>query len=130
MGGGTLNSVVTVPAHRRSFARRVYPWRTDREEWIHNRRASNESTNFASKRIEEYREGVWRILCSDFFSTYVDPEAIVLDLGAGWGEFINNITARRKFAVDLNPGTAEHVSEGVTFLHQDCSRKWELNPRR
>lgn len=78
------------------------------------------------KEIEEYREGVWRILCSDFFSKYVNPEAIVLDLGAGWGEFINNITATRKFAMDLNPGTAEHVSEGVTFLHQDCSRKWEI----
>jgi SAM-dependent methyltransferase len=76
--------------------------------------------------IEEYRDAVWRILCSDFFSKYVDPSAKVLDLGAGWGEFINNITAAHKFAMDLNPETGERVSDGVTFLHQDCSRRWEI----
>lgn len=76
--------------------------------------------------IEEYRNAVWRILCSDFFSKYVAPNARVLDLGAGWGEFINNITAADKLAMDLNPDTGERISEWVTFLHQDCSRKWEI----
>jgi len=77
-------------------------------------------------RIAAYRNAVWEILCADFFSRYIDANATVLDLGAGWGEFINNITAARKLAMDLNPETGSHVSEGVTFLHQDCSQEWHM----
>lgn len=80
------------------------------------------------RQTEEYREAVWTILCSDFFSRYVDANASVLDLGAGWGEFIRHIDAAHKFAMDLNPETGERVSDGITFLHQDCSRKWEMEP--
>jgi SAM-dependent methyltransferase len=78
------------------------------------------------KETEEYRNNVFRIHCSDFFSKYVDRTARVLDLGAGWGEFIRNIDAAHKFAMDLNPETGDRVSDGITFLHQDCSREWEL----
>ena len=56
----------------------------------------------------------------------MDPNAKVLDLGAGWGEFIRHINAAHKFAMDLNPETGGRVSDDVTFLHQDCSRKWEM----
>lgn len=76
--------------------------------------------------MEEYRDDVWRILCSDFFSKYVDPNAKVLDLGAGWGEFINNITAAHKFAMDLNPETGDRLTDATTFLHQDCSQTWDI----
>lgn len=76
---------------------------------------------------EEYRDAVWSILCSDFFSRYVEANSTVLDLGAGWGEFIRNINAGHKFAMDLNPATRDRVSEGVTFLHQDCSQKWQID---
>ncbi|SRR6266446_8611904 len=78
------------------------------------------------RETEEYRDAVWTILCSDFFSSYVDANAKVLDLGAGWGEFIRHIDAAHKFAMDLNPEAGVRVSDGVTFLHQDCSRKWEM----
>jgi SAM-dependent methyltransferase len=78
------------------------------------------------REIEEYRDAVWRILSSEFFARYVDPNAKILDLGAGWGEFINNITAASKFAMDLNPETGARVSNEVTFLHQDCSQEWEI----
>lgn len=76
--------------------------------------------------MTEYRDGVWRILCSDFFSKYVDPDARVLDVGAGWGEFINNITAADKFAMDLNPETGDRLTGATTFLHQDCSQEWAI----
>ena len=53
-------------------------------------------------------------------------DAMVLDLGCGWGEFINQIDARSKYGMDLNPDTREFLSDDVTFLHQDCSREWVL----
>ena len=77
-------------------------------------------------RIAAYRNAVWEILCADFFAKYIDANATVLDLGTGWGEFINNIIATRKLAMDLNPETGNRLSEEVTFLHQDCSQKWPM----
>lgn len=76
--------------------------------------------------LKEYRNAVWRIICQDFLSRWIPENSTVLDVGAGWGEFINNISAAIKFAIDLNPSTAEHLAPQVTFFKQDCSRKWPL----
>lgn len=73
-----------------------------------------------------YRDGVWQILCADFFQRYISSDSAVLDLGAGWGEFISNIRCAWKYAMDLNPETARNVSGDVNFLHQDCSERWHL----
>lgn len=78
------------------------------------------------EKYETYRGSVWKILCRDFFSKYVPENATVLDLGAGWGEFINNIRAAKKLAMDLNPETQEHLTDGITFLNQDCTQPWEV----
>ena len=51
------------------------------------------------ERSKEYRAQVWRILCNDFFSTYIPASSRVLDVGCGWGEFINHIQAREKHAI-------------------------------
>ena len=76
--------------------------------------------------LEAYRNSVWSVLCDDYFSRFIDPGFNVLDLGAGWGEFINNIKATKKYAMDLNPDTEKQLSDEVSFLHQDCSEKWQL----
>lgn len=77
-------------------------------------------------KAEEYRDNVWKILCSEYFSIFVPVEAYILDLGCGWGEFINNIKAAKKYAMDLNPGAVTHLTKDVHFFHQDCSQPWQL----
>jgi SAM-dependent methyltransferase len=77
--------------------------------------------------IGDYRNQVWQILCQVFFSRYIPADATILDLGAGWGEFINNIIARNKYAMDLNPATGEHLAQGITFVHQNCSDNWPIS---
>src|ERR1700679_242988 len=42
-------------------------------------------------RTAAYRNRVWQVLTREFFSRWVAPDAVVLDLGCGYGEFINNI---------------------------------------
>ncbi len=74
----------------------------------------------------EYRTAIWRILCADFFQNYVDPAATVLDLGCGYGEFVNHIHAARKYGMDLNPRSPEFLTPDVTFIQQDCSVHWQL----
>jgi SAM-dependent methyltransferase len=77
-------------------------------------------------RTGQYRNNVWKILCNEYFSMFVSPEAHVLDLGSGWGEFINNIKAGRKYAMDLNPDGGQRLSKEIHFLHQDCSQEWRV----
>jgi SAM-dependent methyltransferase len=73
-----------------------------------------------------YRNRVWQELTASFFRSWVRPDATVLDLGCGYGEFINNVRAGRKLAMDLNAGVAEHLAEDVEFIEQDCSAEWPL----
>ena len=59
------------------------------------------------------REVLWSTLCGDFFNAYVPAEATLLDLAAGYCEFVNHISCRRRIAVDLNPSVLEHAGPGV-----------------
>lgn len=73
-----------------------------------------------------YRTAVWKALISDYFQKFVRPTDTVLDLGAGYGEFINQIGCAKKYAMDLNPDTTKRVSTNVEVLSQDCSLPWPL----
>jgi SAM-dependent methyltransferase len=75
---------------------------------------------------EHYRNQVWKILCSEFFSRYIPADSKVLDVGSGWGEFINNVIAAEKYAMDLNPDAKARLSPAINFIHQDCSKPWGL----
>jgi SAM-dependent methyltransferase len=82
-----------------------------------------------SQRFDEhiaYRNDIWQVLIKAFFDQYVDRNAITLDLGCGYGEFINNISCQKKYAMDLNPQTKNFLRNDVVFLQQDCSEPWPL----
>lgn len=56
------------------------------------------------------------MLCRFFFQRFVDAENdTVLDLACGYGEFINNIRAKKKIAVDLNPDSPAALRDGIEF---------------
>jgi len=76
--------------------------------------------------MADYRNSVWKIIIDEFLQKRVGENKVILDLGSGWGEFINNIRAATKYAMDLNPESKSKVSSGVTFLEQDCSETWGL----
>jgi SAM-dependent methyltransferase len=62
------------------------------------------------------KNAIWKVLCAAFFQRYVDAERdAVLDLACGYGEFVNNIRARRKVAVDLNPDSPSVLAPDVEF---------------
>ena len=90
---------------------------------------SKELKKIYGRRFDEhiaYRDQVWKLLTSNFFSKYVSPEDRVLDLGCGYGEFINNIRCGSKVAMDMNPGARERLRPGIDFIEQDCSQPWDL----
>ena len=81
------------------------------------------SQRFAGK--QAYRLEVWQLLCA-YFEQWIAPGASVLDLGAGYCEFINAIRAGTKYAMDANPDVRERAGEAVIVLQQDCSAPWPL----
>jgi SAM-dependent methyltransferase len=73
-----------------------------------------------------YRVKVWQLLTREFFQQWIDPKGAVLDLGCGYGEFINHIQAGTKWAMDLNPDAPSHLSKDIRFVEQDCSAPWAV----
>jgi ubiquinone/menaquinone biosynthesis C-methylase UbiE len=59
------------------------------------------------------RQDLWQVLCRDFFQSWVEDGDTVVDLGAGHCEFINNIRAARRIAVDLNPDVNRYAAADV-----------------
>lgn len=64
---------------------------------------------------------IWRVLCDDFFSRYVRPGDTVVDVGAGYCEFINNIRCAQRIAVDLNPDVRKFANADVEVRNDDCT---------
>jgi SAM-dependent methyltransferase len=56
---------------------------------------------------------VWEVLYRRVFGRWIRPEDTVVDLGAGFCEFINAARARRRIAVDLNADTRSLAAPGV-----------------
>lgn len=65
---------------------------------------------------KETKSRIWKILVRLIFQKYVKKTDTVLDLGAGYCEFINNIHCGKKIAVDLNPDTKKYANEDVEFI--------------
>jgi SAM-dependent methyltransferase len=74
----------------------------------------------------EYRREIWRALIDDFFQHTIARDATVLDLGCGYGEFINQVSCARKLAMDLNPAARSRLTEEVELHAQDCSARWSI----
>jgi len=62
------------------------------------------------------KRALWRVLVHDFFQRYVPRDGTVIDLGAGSCEFINEVSAAVRIAVDLNPATRSSAAPGVRVL--------------
>jgi len=58
---------------------------------------------------------IWQTLCRGFFQQFISPDSTVLDVACGYGEFINNIQARNKHAIDLNPDTRKFLGKSIAF---------------
>lgn len=62
------------------------------------------------------RDTVWKALWRYHFRHRVAPGDCVLDLGCGYGEFINNVVARRRIGLDQWPGMSACLAPGVEAI--------------
>jgi SAM-dependent methyltransferase len=77
---------------------------------------SNIFENMFSEKLLKERMALWKVLCNEFFQRYISRGDTVLDLGAGFCEFINNIQCEKKIAVDLNDHTPRFAGPEVEVL--------------
>ena len=62
------------------------------------------------------RRVLWQTLVAGVFQKQIPPDGVVLELGAGYGDFINAVRARRRIAVDCWAGMTAHLAPGVESL--------------
>jgi SAM-dependent methyltransferase len=67
------------------------------------------------------KNAIWKVLCDDFFQRHVKPSDTVVDIGAGYCEFINNISAAKKIAVDVNPDVSRFAAPDVRVINAPCT---------
>lgn len=69
---------------------------------------------FASRlQFDRKRNILWSTLWQYSLSSVLKGSSSILELGAGWCDFINNAHAPRRVAVDLWPGVVEAAAPGV-----------------
>lgn len=69
------------------------------------------------------RDILWSALWRFWFRRLIAPSDCVLDIGAGHGQFINNVIAERRIAIDIWPGFVQHLAPGVQGI---VGRTWEI----
>ncbi len=62
------------------------------------------------------RAAMWEVVCHVALQRYIAPTDSVVDLGAGFCEFINAVRCGTKIAVDANPAVREHAAPDVRVV--------------
>jgi SAM-dependent methyltransferase len=95
-----------------------------------NQLHSTQLTDIYARRFsanQPMRAVLWSTLVERFFQRYIRPQDTVLDLAAGYCDFINHVSAARRVAVDLNPEVRNRAAEGVeVFLARSTELPAEL----
>jgi len=68
---------------------------------------------------DDNRTKVWRHLTA-YLQRWIPADARVLELGAGWCDFANNVVAREVVAMDLERVVETAAGPGVTAVVGDC----------
>lgn len=82
-------------------------------------------TKLYSQRFSELdlqkKNQIWKVLTKYFFQQWVTSNDTVVDIGAGYCEFINHIQCKNKIAVDLNPAIKRFAHEDVKIIYEPSS---------
>lgn len=68
------------------------------------------------------KNAMWSILCRCYFQKLIKSTDTVLDLGAGYCEFINNIKCGRGIAVDVNSDVSLYANKTVEIFLGNCDK--------
>jgi SAM-dependent methyltransferase len=67
------------------------------------------------------RDVVWKEICRFLQMRYIPEGSTILDIGSGYGGFINNIRGRERHALDVSSKISECVQRDVITHIQPCA---------
>ena len=76
-------------------------------------------TRFPEKELER-KDAIWKVICEDYLQQFIAAGSLVVDIACGYGEFLNNITAKTRVGIDLNPDSARFLDSAVQFYNKDA----------
>lgn len=90
---------------------------------------SNTDNNYHKTRFkfDPGRLKVWRAI-TEYLQPYVGADKTVLDLGCGYGDFINQIQAKKKYGLDLGPDVKDYINKDVKFINKPSTSLGEIPP--
>lgn len=66
---------------------------------------------------QQAKAKLWKVLIQQFLQPFVGKDAVVLDIGGGYCEFINQVQAREKYLIDLNPDAKQFADPDVQVMN-------------
>lgn len=63
----------------------------------------------------EAKGKIWGVVVRSFLQRWIAPEDSVLDVGCGFGEFLNHVRCARRVGVDLNPDARKYLDAAIDF---------------
>jgi len=73
------------------------------------------SNRFDSKQ-RKAKVALWKVLIEGFLQKHVGQDSVILDIGGGYCEFINQVKAREKYLIDLNPDSKKFANPDINLL--------------
>ena len=70
--------------------------------------------------FDKKRQVVWKEIAR-YLQQYVSPESTLLELGAGYCDFINQIQCQKKYAVDLSEQLDHFAAKDVILMQQSVT---------
>ncbi|MEK7669401.1 MAG: methyltransferase domain-containing protein [Patescibacteria group bacterium] len=71
------------------------------------------------------RSIVWKEIVK-FLKKYIPENGVIIDLGAGYCDFINNIKADKKYAVDISPELSKFANKDTIQINQPAWNLFEI----
>ena len=96
----------------------------------HSEPGSEPGSDAGSEEVSDYfrtrlapnphRTAIWQHICR-YLQRWIPSDSSVLELGAGWCDFANNVTARRSVAMDLDATVTRSAAPNVQAEIGDCT---------
>lgn len=72
------------------------------------------------------RAVVWKEIVS-YLSKFIPKNGTVVDIGAGYCDFINNVDSKNRIAVDYSPDFKQYAKEGIRTIQSPVTDMMEIN---
>lgn len=74
---------------------------------------------------DESRVVVWKEIIK-FLKKFIPKNGTVLDLGAGYCDFINNVEAKNKIALDHSPDLKKYLKQGIEGINSSVAENFPI----